>query len=358
MSFFCPSRLVFAHRETPGASLVEDERSGSERPRIRVDSGFIGKPPASFFENQLSRYLERAPEEEREALSDPKLREEVLDELNRFTAVMPVLERVSDVTDQESGRFSMSESMSLKDAVIRDRLKSACRIAALKAQNSALRDENEVLSGEVESLKTQVTIDPLTQIANHRGYEEAVKRSIELAKRAGVDLSMLMIDVDRFKFINDSFGHPVGNEVLKEVARRLQANVRGSDTIARVGGEEFIALIHGGRDTSELTDGNGLSLAAHRLKEAVSSEPFIVNARRGSKPLLITISIGGTRFLVSAQDTKKAMEERADEYMYQAKKAGRNRVFIEGQEVQSKDLVGVPKPVNDQDLGYIKVSGE
>lgn len=158
--------------------------------------------------------------------------------------------------------------------------------------------------------------DSLTGLHNRLYLETHLatlfKRSVERRR----PLSILMTDIDRFKVINDTYGHDGGDEVLREFARRLRRNVRGSDLASRYGGEEFFIVMPD-------TDSTLASLVAERIRREVASTPFLVNQNGVSVSL--TISIGIASVLANG-DSMQNLLKRADDALYGAKAAGRNRV--------------------------------
>ncbi|HQR47051.1 MAG TPA: sensor domain-containing diguanylate cyclase, partial [Thermoanaerobaculia bacterium] len=156
--------------------------------------------------------------------------------------------------------------------------------------------------------------DALTEAFNHRYFQEALSKELTRHERTGHPLTLGMLDIDDFKKINDLFGHPVGDVVLKGLVDEMTRSVREMDTLARYGGEEF-ALIF-----PETTSEQAL-LVADRLRRRVASRLFSVAGL--PHPLGITVSIG----LASYPDdgpTKRALVERADQALYQAKRSGKN----------------------------------
>ena len=132
-------------------------------------------------------------------------------------------------------------------------------------------------------------------------------------------LAVLMVDLDYFKAVNDTYGHDAGDDVLREFARRLRKNLRGIDLACRFGGEEFVVVM-------PETD---LSLAvavAERVRQKVAGEPFLVNG--GARALDVTISVG-LAMLDHYDDTPQTILKRADEALYAAKRDGRNRVVAD-----------------------------
>jgi diguanylate cyclase (GGDEF)-like protein len=167
---------------------------------------------------------------------------------------------------------------------------------------------------EVETLKELATHDPLTGLPNHRLLVELLNQAYHHALRNGSSIACLMIDVDRFRSINDEYGHPVGDLVLQEIARRLRAGVRRQDFLGRYGGEEFTAILP---ETDERAAGE----VADRLRRDVSKDPFII-PDVGPRP--VTISIGAA-VLRAERTTPERLIEAADKALLNAKRTGRNR---------------------------------
>ena len=160
--------------------------------------------------------------------------------------------------------------------------------------------------------------DPLTGLANRRALFEAMDRLCSIAESTGQSMSLMIIDIDFFKQVNDRFGHQAGDTVLQHVATTIQRRLRSNDIVGRIGGEEFLAVLPG-------TPIAGAKRVAEELRQTLASEPMLV----GEQEIGVTISIGlyGTERLVSAQ-TPDAMIATADEALYRAKTKGRNRIEI------------------------------
>ena len=157
--------------------------------------------------------------------------------------------------------------------------------------------------------------DPLTTLLNRRAFTDAMNREIHRTARHGGPLSLLLLDIDHFKSVNDTHGHDAGDSVLKGVAATLQRLARSSDLVGRWGGEEFVVgLVHSAEA--------GARIAAERLRHAISASPF---PHPGGAPLAVTASIGAAT-LAPQGDTLEGMVARADRAMYLAKGRGRNRV--------------------------------
>ncbi|MEO8630795.1 MAG: diguanylate cyclase, partial [Betaproteobacteria bacterium] len=160
--------------------------------------------------------------------------------------------------------------------------------------------------------------DPLTGLANRRKFVERFAYEMARADRIRTPPSLLMVDIDHFKAVNDKYGHLAGDACLKAVAGVLADSVRAVDLVARFGGEEFAVLL------PETSVAQSL-LAAERLRSKVQAQP--VSIGDSAPPLAITISVGAT----SLADFTTSLDEilaRADEAVYRAKRAGRNQVCV------------------------------
>lgn len=159
--------------------------------------------------------------------------------------------------------------------------------------------------------------DPLTRLHNRRYLDERIQSEFAYAIRHDSALSVLIIDVDHFKKVNDTVGHPAGDAVLRALGAGLQRMVRAEDILARFGGEEFVVVARG-------IDQNGSSIFAERIRRSVES--MIIPW--GEDRLKITISIGLSHMKSQNYDNPEALFAAADAALYKAKRGGRNRVEI------------------------------
>ncbi|MEH2194592.1 MAG: diguanylate cyclase [Nostoc sp.] len=159
--------------------------------------------------------------------------------------------------------------------------------------------------------------DSLTELNNRRALEWDLPRQINRARTQKTSLSLIILDVDHFKKVNDTHGHLVGDRILQVLCQRLRHNLRCQDTAFRYGGEEFVILL------ANTTDEEAL-LVARRLNRVVSDEPFALN----NKLIInITISLGTASLQADDDDRGESLLNRADQYLLQAKNSGRNRVI-------------------------------
>lgn len=168
------------------------------------------------------------------------------------------------------------------------------------------------------SIEAAIT-DALTGLHNRRYMESHLGKLVELAGSRGKPLAVLVLDIDYFKAINDSYGHDCGDDVLREFAIRVRKSIRGIDLACRIGGEEFVVVM-------PETDMAVAATVAERLRRKIAAEPFPIE--QGRRHIDVTISIG-IASLESPQDTAAQLLKRADQALYRAKRDGRNRVVAD-----------------------------
>jgi two-component system, cell cycle response regulator len=176
------------------------------------------------------------------------------------------------------------------------------------------RFQKEIIN-ENASLKDELMKDPLTQIANRRHFEFSLKNMIEEYNQFNQRFGILMFDIDLFKEVNDTFGHSVGDEILKLVSKSLVSNIKRFDVISRWGGEEFIGLFAVENETE-------LQAIAERLRNIVKKSSL----HHEGKDIQVTISIGGV--MIQPSLTVKSIVNLADQALYMSKSAGRNKTTI------------------------------
>jgi diguanylate cyclase (GGDEF)-like protein len=158
--------------------------------------------------------------------------------------------------------------------------------------------------------------DGLTGLFNHRTFQEKLSGEFRRMQRLAGPLSLLLIDIDFFKKINDAYGHPAGDEVLRGIAAVIRETIRNIDIPARYGGEEFAAILLG-------TNHEGARKMAERLRKTISEKTFSLDG----KEVVVTVSIGAA---TSPYDTggREELVEKADQALYHAKRSGRNRCVL------------------------------
>ncbi|MGR8921678.1 MAG: diguanylate cyclase [Gammaproteobacteria bacterium] len=188
--------------------------------------------------------------------------------------------------------------------------------SALADQVMTTRQEAEQLREALAAAEERATRDPLTGLPNRAAYDDRLQQEIARLARTGGPLALAVIDLDRFKQVNDSFGHHAGDRVLKHVASAIRKHVREQDFFARFGGEEFVLLLPD-------TDLDGAHRLADNLRQRIDACKFTFK----DSPLDVTVSVGIAA--VRAGEPPTAPFERADAALYRAKAAGRNRCAVE-----------------------------
>ncbi len=169
---------------------------------------------------------------------------------------------------------------------------------------------------DLERLQRNVGVDFLTKLPNRQRLEESIRELMNRAERYGQRFAIVIFDIDRFKAINDEFGHAAGDRVLRAVADLLAEDKRASDILARYGGEEFVLLL----------PQTALDSAA-RLAEKICERIRVRNFQFQTQPIRLTVS-AGVGEVAPGQDTAESLFERVDKALYRAKSDGRNRVYV------------------------------
>jgi two-component system, cell cycle response regulator len=176
------------------------------------------------------------------------------------------------------------------------------------------RFQKEVIDENV-SLKHELMKDPLTQIPNRRYFEFSLKNMIEEYQQFNQRFGVLMFDIDYFKVINDTYGHILGDEILKLVSKSLTSSIKRHDVVSRWGGEEFIGLF-------AVDNENDLRAVAERLRNVVMKSSYL----HETKDIQVTVSIGGA--MIYPNLSSKVIIDLADQALYMSKSLGRNQTTI------------------------------
>lgn len=228
----------------------------------------------------------------------------------------------SNVLDKQVGEIS-AQLTGIPEAqtILREIAESA---GELRKHSSGLHQKLEASHKEIENLReslTKVTTesnrDHLTGVANRKAFDAHIKEMTNLALEEKTEVSLLLIDIDHFKQFNDQYGHMIGDEVLKIVAKALTDSVRGKDIVARYGGEEFAVIL-------PATPLKGGLIVAEAIRKAIASRD-LKRRDTGQSYGSITVSVGVGQYH-GLQDSIDLLIKRADEALYASKHAGRNRI--------------------------------
>ncbi|KAF0130774.1 MAG: two-component system cell cycle response regulator [Xanthobacteraceae bacterium] len=218
---------------------------------------------------------------------------------------------------EDEAKLLRSLDIGANDYLVRpiDRNEMAARVRTQirkKRYTERLRDNVQ------QSMEMAIT-DGLTGLHNRRYMESHLGTLVDQASMRGKPLAVLVLDIDYFKAVNDTWGHDAGDEVLREFAQRLRKSVRGIDLVCRLGGEEFVVVMPD-------TDAGVASIVAERIRNRVASEPFAIH--KGARAIDVTVSIGMAQRLAGDADADTILK-RADQALYRAKRDGRNRVVLD-----------------------------
>jgi diguanylate cyclase (GGDEF)-like protein len=216
-------------------------------------------------------------------------------------------------------RLSNQEPSAEKPKAAKPRPRAAA--VRLATEVERLAAELEASRARISDLEGRIDVDPLTETLNRRGFQRELKRSLAYVKRYGANATLIYLDLDQFKPVNDRHGHAAGDAVLKAIAAALVREVRASDVVARIGGDEFVVLLW------NVTDADAVAKAA-ALEDAVYATPV----RWGTSTMVVSASAGVA--FVGPLDTPAEVLARADAAMYARKKKRRDittpRVWGEG----------------------------
>ncbi len=221
------------------------------------------------------------------------------------------IEQITRLDDIRKIKSALEKEVeSLRQTVQSKQADEQTRIASLSSQVESLQEE-------LQSAKEESMRDGLTGVNNRRAFDRYIKDLVDqnIVRRAG--FAVLLLDIDDFKRINDSYGHPVGDRVLLALANACRQMIRSDDFLARYGGEEFVLLLPGA------SRGNAVKKARH-LCEAIAKTHYTLDDDNADRTLSITISIGVSAYVRG--DSVEALLAKADKALYQAKADGKNRV--------------------------------
>jgi len=218
------------------------------------------------------------------------------------------------VSDGDRRKLTQALEMGVNDYLTRPVDKNEL-VARVRTQLRKKRYADRLRHNVQLSLEMAIT-DQLTGLHNRRYMARHLDNLISAAGRSGKPLAFLILDIDYFKAVNDGHGHDIGDEVLKEFANRIAANIRGIDLACRYGGEEFVVVM----PETEVS----LAFAiAERLRKSIETNPIEISRAPGRLNITISIGIAGSE---GQSDTADALLHRADQALYSAKRTGRNRV--------------------------------
>jgi two-component system cell cycle response regulator len=221
------------------------------------------------------------------------------------------------VSDGDRRKLTQALEMGVNDYLTRPVDKNEL-VARVRTQLRKKRYADRLRHNVQLSLEMAIT-DQLTGLHNRRYMSRHLDNLVAGAQKNGKPIAFVIMDIDYFKAVNDTYGHDIGDEVLKEFASRIAANVRGIDLACRYGGEEFVVVMPD-------TDVDFAYSVSERLRHSIETTPFRISRAPNALNLTISIGIAG---LEGAHDSADALLHRADQALYSAKKTGRNKVVAD-----------------------------
>lgn len=289
------SRLSFQHEELEGFFIHLSTRLKD----IDVGLSKAGDLNAAGANN--SQDMDKAVQEEMDVIH------ESIQTMNDIEPLKESVKKNVDAISDHLQSFQEAETSRLKE--------SEEHIKMLTEKIAKMEVDSEHLRSHLEETKQQAFTDVLTSLPNRHAYEVRLAEELARCRRYNTDLCMVVWDVDKFKVINDSYGHAAGDRVLKVIADTLSGCIRETDFLARFGGEEFVLLLPG-------TDLDATKLVAEKLRETVSETPFHF------RDTDVSVTVSGGIAQLHKDETTSSLFERADKALYSAKEKGRNRTEV------------------------------
>jgi diguanylate cyclase len=235
------------------------------------------------------------------------------------TAISDNRTQIETLGEVSSQYRTVNDPRAIIERLVNELSNATTRASSLEANFLETSEELDKIRDSLKLAEQHSNTDALTGLANRRALEEFVRSAQIAAMETGEPLSILMIDIDHFKKFNDSFGHQVGDQVLRVVAKVLQESVREGDLATRYGGEELMAVLPG-------TPLDICADVAERIRRRIS-EARLTRRATGEEISSVTVSIGVAQFRLA--ESAETLIERCDRALYQAKRSGRNCTITE-----------------------------
>ncbi len=297
------------------ARLLGEQRARLKREKLEVED-LLRQIDGRL--EEVSNYLAGEAAEQKDAQEDTQqLNLLVLDEMHELNTDV---QRAIDLAQLRLRVRERLESITTRLQEFRTRedrryVSQIERTGHLRVRIAQLERESRELQSSLQEEQRLALIDSLTGIPNRAAYDERIRQELAAVQRGGAAVSLLAWDIDRFKTVNDAYGHRAGDKVLRVIGQHLAQQVRGTDFVARFGGEEFLMIL-AGTDTSQAL------AAAEKIREGIARLGFHFRSR----PVTVSASCGITT--LRAHDTPDSAFDRADQALYRAKDGGRNRCVI------------------------------
>ena len=315
-SFAIDVKEIYAERFKSSIDDLNAQFNTDERPK-RIELNFEQQKSKilTFIEHQHAYIADREKE----------LRD-IIDLLTKAMASLDVenrefYDRVHDKSEKMEKITRLDDIKKIKTALAHE-VHQMREIVDIKKDQD--RRKVQLLAGQVDSLREELEktraksmTDGLTGIYNREAFDDSLADMIERSRVMNTSFSMLLLDLDDFKKINDTHGHLIGDRVLMAFSRKCRETIRGDDYLARYGGEEFAILLPGANLSNAIKKGR-------QICDAVAAARYATSSEQNDGYLSVTVSIGVTTFHM--QDSPESVIDRADKALYKAKRGGKNRV--------------------------------
>ena len=297
------------------ARLVGEQRASLQREKLEIEE--LLRQIDARLEELAAHLTGEAADQKSAQESSQQLNLLVLDEVHELNTDVQRAVDLPELRLRVRGRLEAINTH-LQDFRAREEARLASqqdRTGRLRVRIAELERESRSLQESLQEEQRLAMIDALTGIANRAAYDDRIEHEFLRWQRQGAPVSILAWDIDRFKTINDAYGHKAGDKVLRVIGQHLAQHVRGTDFVARYGGEEFVMILVGAEAQQAMT-------AANKIREGIAGIGFHFR----NKPVTVTASCGITTF--RSDDTVETVFDRADRALYRAKDAGRNCCMV------------------------------
>lgn len=277
--------------------------------------------PATELDKEFEDYFDRLILEQNFASGERDIiRAMVLEVIETIKSIMSSSgdfdEGMGKCTDKILEAEAIKDILKVKDCLVDEIKKARKHSNTLNEELEKHRIATETLSKKLKESEAKALVDTLTNVLNRNAYNFKMRELVHEYKRYKEEWALLVLDIDHFKIFNDTYGHKIGDKVLKSVAATVSNSIRISDHVFRYGGEEFVVILS--RINKETT-----KKISEKIRREIERDYFV----DGDNKLKITMSIGAA--IITPEDTETSLFERADKALYQVKQNGRNQVRID-----------------------------
>jgi len=268
------------------------------------------------------RFLQNSAHEDQVKKISDSIQQALVEISGLFNSVQVATNEYGDTLSDANNQIEKANSLDELSAVVTNMVESTKKVVeynkSLETQLSSSTEQMTELRQTLDMVRKEAMTDSLTGLSNRKAFDNYLQLALAEAQENDSTLTLLMMDIDHFKKFNDTFGHLIGDQVLRLVARSLKDGIKGRDLAARYGGEEFAIILPDTNVEAGIFVGNALRRVVERKE--------VINRTTGENLGQITLSVGVAQYQ-GGEDSAEQLIARADEALYDAKEAGRNRVM-------------------------------